>query len=168
MKVKEIIRELDKDSDFKKWREEDSVSYLAHIFLMVDENQKENLQVGYYNRQKDNMIVFIRNDDHFEKSQEMGVFKKPEADIQELDLGRIALDFDEANSISKKLKQEKYSSESLQREIQILQMLGGRPVFNNTFITQSFKILNIKVDAVTKEIQSHMLKSIMDLGKIEK
>lgn len=167
MGVGEILAKLEKTKEFLDWRRHDRLSYLAHIFIMLDENSERSLQIGYYNKDSDNMVVFIERKKGFEKSQEMGIFKKPEAVIDELDPKKVRIDFSEADAISKELKEKEYHNELLQREIQILQMLEGRPVYNMTYITASFKILNIKVNAEDRTVESHMLKPIMDLGKID-
>jgi hypothetical protein len=57
--VLDIVENLEKTDDFKKFIEEKPDYSLAHIFWMIDENNnKTKEEIGYYSEKNDDLVVF--------------------------------------------------------------------------------------------------------------
>ena len=70
-------------------------------------------------------------------------------------------DFGEALVIAKRLQQEKYPNEKSIKDIVVLQALEVGQIYNITFVTQTFKTLNIKLDSSTCKLISDELISLI-------
>ena len=74
----------------------------------------------------------------------------------------VKLDISDALGKANLLQKEKYSVHNPVKIIVILQTIPEGTVYNITYITQSFKTLNIKVSAITGDIVADKLLSIFD------
>lgn len=79
------------------------------------------------------------------------IFQKENVHLKELKLKKIAIDFDEAMEKTEKIKQELCPSDKINKTIKILQTLKT-PIWNITFITNNFNVLNVKINAQTGDI----------------
>ena len=124
------------------------------------------LQAGYYNKTKDRMSSISLQDGKLEITDEKEVFKRPETDVKELVLEDIKIEFEKMQELLKSFISENYPKEKLTKEIIILQNTDVKEsthtVWNVTYITDTFKVLNIKLDALEGEVLSHELRSIME------
>jgi len=158
--IQELLEILNKSEDFKNWENNNEGFYLVHMFLMTDQNP----QLGFYNKKTDK-IVAINITDKIEILPAEDVFKS-KGTIEQLDLTDIKITCKNALEQAYQLQKEKYPAQKIAREMVILQVLD-QPVFNITLITQAFATLNIRIDAISGDLISHKLKSIMDLGEFK-
>jgi len=161
----ESVKKLENSAEFKKFKKENKEAFLTHVFYMLDEANRNAVQLGYYNKPKDRITTFIVEGSNIIKNPEAEVFKEQETVMNPLDLGKVKLDVNEAIKIADRLQHEKYKEEVPVKRIAILQHLPVGQVWNITFVTQTFKTLNIKVDAGTGKIVSDKLLSIVEFGK---
>ncbi len=158
MELKNAIDKLKLSEEFTKFKEENSNYYLAHAFSIVDTEEIE-WQVGYYGVEKDNVIVFEVGDIVTVHPQSE-VFKKPGTTVKELKLEDIKISLKQAAEIADELVKKKYSAETINKTIAIIQNLE-LPLYNLTLVTATFHIINIKINADTGEIISETRESIM-------
>lgn len=158
------MKKLGKSKTFQEWQENNKKCYLSHVFIMLGD--KEDLQVGYYNKEKDKITSFII-DEKIEVSQESDVFKKDRKIVEKLDINKVKIDFEDALQIANKFQRENYSKEIPIKKIIVLQNLEIGQVWNITYISNSFNTLNIKIDSETGKIKSHELVSLFKLGKTQ-
>ncbi len=163
MEFKEALKNLESSDEYKKWRNGDSGSYLSHAFTMADPSLKEEWQLGYYNKDSDAVTTFSVSGSVL-KNPEAEVFKD-EKKILPLDRGKVKLTYKEAIDKAENIQKEKYPAHSSFKKIVILQNLEIGQVWNITYITNTFKTLNMKIDAETGEIKKHEL---MEFFRIEK
>ena len=78
MLVKKILERVESSEYFKTWKKTNY--YLAYMFT----SSKEEWQVGYYNKEKDNMRIF-QVDEKVTKLPESEVFKEKKT-VKKLDL----------------------------------------------------------------------------------
>ncbi len=164
MKIGSIIKKLEDNEEFKTWHKESYASSIVHVFKMFDEANKDEFQLGYFNSDE-TITTWIVGKDDIKMVPKEEVFKKPDSKIKKLDMELIGIDFSQAREKAVNLQEEKYPNEKPMKEIAILQNLEVGQVFNFTFVTQSFKTLNIKIDSKTGEVMSDELMNLMDLGK---
>jgi hypothetical protein len=155
MEFKEALKKLESSDVYKKWRSDDFDSYLTHAFTMIDSSVKEEWQIGYYNVDNDAVTTFSISDS-VSKNPEAEVFKD-EKKILPLDKTKVKLTVKDALEKAEKIQKEKYSAHSPFKKVVILQNLDVGQVWNITYITNSFKTLNMKIDAETGEIKKDEL-----------
>lgn len=155
MEVAAVIREAESSEEFREWKKENPDAHLTSAFSMFSEGEERNWLVSYYNRKKDTITTFFE-----ENSKEEEAFKK-EGDIPELRLEDVKLGEENALEEAKKVLSEEYG-EKPQKVVMVLQNLGGEALWNMTFITAAFKIVNVRVSASTGKLISHNAASISD------
>ncbi len=170
MPVKKIIDQLLESEEFKEWKKETGHEkyFLAHVFKLFDEPNKNIYQIGYFDEKTEHMTTFVieaSEDFSINKvgvSTDTEVFKKPDSKISKLDPEKVKIDLPTALGTAADLQKKEYSQHPPMKQFLILQNLECGQVYNITFLTQTFKTLNIKVDAASGEILKHDMMSLMD------
>ena len=157
----EEIKRLESSQEFRERIKKNPDIFLAHVFYIIDEENKGIVQAGYYSKKKDIILTFIVEKEKISFNCEDRVFKEQKTAIKPLDLSKVKIDVNEALEIADALQKEKYKAQLPVKKIAILQHLPAGQVWNITFLTQSFKTLNIKIDSETREIVSDKLVSII-------
>jgi len=166
---KELISKLEKSSEFKEQKKQSPDMFLAHVFVMFDDANKDLYQLGYYVKKTQNIITFIvKFEDGKIKSIETvqgSDILRTGAEIKKLDLEKVKLSSKKVFEIAENLKKEKYSSEPVSKAFLILQNLDDKQVFNFTFMTASFKTINIKILSDEGAIVGSSLKNLINILK---
>ena len=161
MLLKKAIDKIEGSKVFKDFKKENTEYYLAHAFTMIDKVQGD-WQVGYCNK-NDKVVVFEAGKE-VEKKPEEKIFKKPDDTVNKLDLKKVELDLEKGVEIAEDLLEEKYKGEFVTKIIAILQNLETE-LYNITLVTQSFNLVNVRVDAKTGKVLKHSKESILGLKK---
>lgn len=156
---------LESSKEFKGFKTKNKEAFLTHVFYMLDEANENCVQIGYYNPKKDKITTFIIDGKSITKTPEAEVFKEEKTVIKDLDLKTVKLWVDDAVEIAEKLQKDKYPSDAPIKKIAILQHLPLGQVWNITFVTATFKTLNIKVDSESGKVVAEKLISIAEFGK---
>ena len=98
------------------------------------------------------------------KNPDSEIFKN-NTKVYELKIDKLKVACRDAWKISDKIQKEKYPFLIPLKKITILQKLDIGQLWNITYITSSFKTLNIKVDSETGNILKH---GMMDVFKVER
>ncbi len=159
-KIKESLRDLEKTDDYKNWRKEHKESYLSNVFFI----NEESWQICYYNPKKDKLTTFL---DNKLLKADGAIFKKNRDKINELKIENIKIDFEDALKVIEKLVKEKYSHETLTTKIVILQNINAE-MWNITYLTSTFNVLNVKINAINGEMISEKLTAAMQFGNRDK
>jgi uncharacterized membrane protein YkoI len=160
--MKEIVDKLEKSPEFKKWRETHKEEYLASMFLISSkEKLSVNWQVDYYNLKKNQMTSFVVHDESVEQLPPEEVFKRAEDVVDELDISKVKISYEDAIINANAILKDKYRNEDVNKQILILQQLD-RLVWNITYVTALFNMLNVRVDAITGEVISENFSSLMN------
>lgn len=165
MELKEIISEIQNSEIYSNWNKDNSQCYLVHVFKMLDKANMTEWQVGYYNTENRMITTFVYDEEtkNITLNPESETFKKTESHIQELKLDNITSTYKEAEEILNKLKNEKYSAHPVDKAFFILQHLENLGiVWNFTLITKTMSVLNIKINAISKEVVEDKLTSIFE------
>jgi len=60
MDVKDALVILEKDKEFKDWRDKNKEFFLTNAFIMIQGSDKINkIQIGYFNKKEDKITSFI-------------------------------------------------------------------------------------------------------------
>ena len=161
MKLNAALKKLKASSVFKKFTKEHPDFYLVHAFKMLEEKESD-WQIGYYSKKKDKMVVF----DVGKKiilSPESEVFNK-EGSVEGIDMAKVRVSSEKALETAERHIKKKYVGEQVTRRIVILQKIE-RLMWNLTFVTAAFNIINLKIDADSGKIFHDERTSILQLGK---
>ncbi len=165
MDILDAIKRLEDSKEFKGWKSKNEGFYLAHVFKMMDEANKDAWQIGYYNPGKDRMVNFICSHEIL-ITPETEVFKEPGKSINQLDTSKVKVDSEQALKIMQDCLDKNYSNVDIMKNFFILQNLPqSGTVYNITVLTRSFKTVNIKIDAETGDIKSHKEVSLIEQQK---
>ncbi len=142
----------------KNSKEYDSSYYLTHFFAMFDQNlkQAEDTQIGFYSREKDIIkAISVGDKDGKIVSKESEALKKKGHVIKELNLDDVKIEIDEAIKKVVQCLRSNYLTEVPLKAFVVLQVIDENPIWNFTFVTNTFKTLNIKINAVNGKIVHH-------------
>ena len=112
------------------------------------------------------MITFIVDKDEIKMEKEEDIFKKPGMEVKKVDIDKAKIPYNEILKIAKEFQKKNYPKELVSKTIAILQNINEYGnVWNITYITHSFKTLNMKINPENGKIIGHNLESIMDFVK---
>ncbi len=163
MQFKDALKKLNKSSEFNDWKNKHKDSYLSYGFIMIASDVQQDWQLGYYNPGNDTLTSFSVNE-RVIKNPDAEIFKN-KSKVQRLDTRKVKINLNKALRIAETLQKEKYSAHIPIKKIIILQNLDLGQVWNITYVTQSFKTLNIKINSETGEILKY---DLVDLFNVEK
>ena len=163
-KLKETIKKLESSKIFKDYKKTNPDAYLTSTFLMTEDIEGD-WQLDYYSIKSKKITSFIIKD-KVKGMPETKPFQEKESIIEKLDIDKVKIDFKKVLEVTDKLIKKKYKSETLTKKIIILQNLKEfGHIWNLTFLTSSFKTLNIKIDANSGKILKKKLASLITFTK---
>jgi len=153
---------LKKLKQSKQYKDMNKDIYFSYALIMMENNKAGPWQLGYYHKSTDKMITFIVEDEiKMEKEEE--IFKKPEMKVKPLDIEKAKIPYEEILKIAQKFQKEKYPQELSSKTIAIFQNLDQYGnIWNITYVTHSFKTLNMKINPENGKIIDNNLQSLMD------
>ncbi|MBI2175759.1 hypothetical protein HYU40_00200 [Candidatus Woesearchaeota archaeon] len=187
--VLQLVESVEKTSEFSVWRKTNSSAYLSSLFVMVkditllegnDGNVNEWL-LSYYDKDDDTFTTFSSLGG--QRATKEQAFKKGKT-LPELKTGSVKAEVWDSIRAAEEVRSKKYKGEGASSIIAILQPLSGEeifagtdkakkvagpiPVWNITYITTSYNIVNIKVDAGTGKLLSDTMSGVMDFMQKDK
>lgn len=163
MEVKDVLKRLERNRVFTAWRQKNPGAILSTLFT-VDGGAERRWQAGLYDSKSDTVTTFVVDKEITQTPPEK-VLKMEGASVKELFLARVNIDADAALAAAEALQKQKYRAEMPIKRIVILQNLELGQVYNITYVTRSFKTLNMKVDAATGAIVQNSLISLVQFEK---
>ena len=158
--MQEQYKRLIDSEVFKKWKKKHNDSYLCSCFNAKDGINDEYWNFDFYNK-NDRITTFgVAHEIIVNENQE--IFRKDKEKITKIDLNDVKIDLDKAVNLIGKPEGEKFN-----KIISILQFKDIL-MWNITMISESFNILNVKINAVSGEEIYRNLGNVMDYRKIIK
>ena len=162
LSFKKSLDILIKSKEFKKWKETSKDSYLANGFIMLNSDYKEKLdnlewQIDFYSPNKDLMTSFFIRDKNISSKEGQKILKEKDVVIEELKLDKIKISLEDALAKIEK----KYPKDAPNKVIIILQFIKV-PVWNISFLTSSFNLLNVNIDAEKGNIIKESMKPLFE------
>ena len=161
--LKEEVGTLQKSKNFKNFKKTSPNSYLCAGFMIIEDLKKIPWQIDYYCPDKDAITTFSVGEDIQQK--ETSKITKSGDPIKELNLENIDVDFEHALKIIDELLKTKYPDEKANKIITVLQHMKEAEVWNVTYITQKFNILNIRINAENGEILEEKIQPVFSFKK---
>ena len=166
MDLKPALKKLENNSDFKKWRKNNKSDYFSYGFKILQEMGSNDWQIGFYNKKKDKITTFMLVGDNIKVRPEEEIFKKDSMKVNEIEIEKIRLTFDDAIDAADKFQQKNFPKDKSIKTIAILQNITNLGnVWNITYITEALNTLNMKIDASTGKIMEHSISSVFSFGK---
>ena len=166
MDLKPALKKLQQSPSFRKWHDKNKSTYFSYAFKIPQEMQENEWQLGFYDSKSDKITTFVMKNDSIDIRKEDDVFKEDETKVHQLEMDKIKLDLNEALAKAVEFQSKNYPKDRSVKTIAILQNIAGSGnIWNITFITESFNMLNMKIDASTGSMASYNLSSILSLRK---
>lgn len=166
MELKRALERLNKSKEYKDSIKENKDIFFSYALMTIENNETPPWQLGFYDKAADKITTFVIGKNEIAVQKEDEVFKKPGMEVKPIDIEKAKLKFNEIIKKAEKFKKEEYPKETISKTIAILQNLQGfGTIWNITFMTDSFKTLNLKINAENSEVVHHNLESIMDFVK---
>ena len=152
MIFEEEFKEITSSNEFIKFKEKNPLSFLSGVFILGT-----NFQFDFYNPENEKIgsFTFIGNDI---KTEESDVFKKENNKVKQLNLDKVKINLNNIKKLMSSLL-DKYNQKS-NREITILQQ-DEFPIWNVSYLTEQFKLLHVKINAINGKIIEEKLENIM-------
>ena len=166
MDLKPALEKLKQTQDFKQWAKGNKNDYFSYGFKIVQEMGPDDWQLGFYNRKKDRITTFVFTGGNIQIRPKEEIFKKQDMKVNEVDINKVKLTFDDAVNAAEKFQQKNFPKDKSIKTITILQnipKLGS--VWNITYITEAFNTLNMKIDASSGKIIENSISSIFSFRK---
>lgn len=170
--LKKLYAALEKLENHKKLIEfikKNKDAYFVSAFFMSNDIGAKDAewQIDYYSPEKHKITSFAFSKGSVDVKEDQEVFQKNHAELKELKLDKVKIDFDKAIGIIEELRKKKYPAERANKIIVLLQDIDGGCLWNITYLTTSFNIWNVKVDAVDGKIKSEKLESVIQFKKAQ-
>jgi hypothetical protein len=161
MDSKDVVAAVEKSQayvDFMK----DKAYYLVHVFIM---HPSPIWQVGYYSKESDKVIVFDYENDIVTITPEQEAFKEKNF-ISPLKISEVMVSKEAAMSKVSEVVKTHYGNEDYGKAIVLLQNLPEYgQLWNVTAITNTFNVINVKINASTGDIIKHSKETLMGWKK---
>lgn len=146
--VKELVSTVKESGVYKEWLKENPDSYLACLILTLQ--SEKGWEVSFYSKSKNKMTTFsVDSVAIIDKDAE--VFKKDETKVEELELDRLFLAFDQVQNLVDETLEELVKNDRVVKEILVLQKIKYN-LWNIICITEKMTLVNIRIDAVTGKV----------------
>ncbi len=118
-------------------------------------------QIDFYDKDSDKITSYLM-ESKIKVNENSEAFKKPETKIEILDIKEIKTSLNEAYK-----KAQKISELKMEKPTKIIVTLQQqkKPVWNISFITERFNILNIRINAGTGRVMEEKLVSMLSFKK---
>lgn len=166
MELKQAFEKVSKNKEYKDSVKENEGIFFSYALMAIEKNETSPWQLGFYNKSTDKITTFVIGKDEINVQKEEEVFKKPGMEVKPIDIKKAKLKFSEIIKKAEKFKKEEYPKEAISKTIAILQNLEDYgTIWNITFVTDSFKALNMKINPENGEVLHHNLESLMNFVK---
>ncbi len=130
--------------------------FLCSIFAMCDDKQDSpEWQIDFYSKKEDAITSYLMKQD-IKIIENSEIFKKENVKIKKLNLEDVKISYEEIPKLTKKF----LDKEKLVKAIIILQQ-NTAPLWNLSYITDSFNLINIKINAENGKILEQTKSSLL-------
>lgn len=153
MNIQEDVEKIMNSDVFKNLNKK---LYLCSCF-----NIDENWQYAFYDKKEKKITSFIIGEEIKIVEQESKIFQRESVALEKLNLKKVKINTEDALRIAEGAKENKIKNDTISKKIIILQCIKF-PIWNISFLTNSFNLFNIKLNASTGEIISENYEPILN------
>lgn len=155
-----LFKKLSSSAEFKGFKLKNKSAFLTACFLVVEGG---SWQFDFYDS-KSKLVTSFEVSDVIKVSPADKVLRDKDSAISELELPKVKVGFDKALKLSQDFIAFHYPSDKFfTKTIVILQNFKGSVIWNFTFLTSTLKLINIKLDAVSGKVLSHVEESFLSM-----
>ncbi|MGB9748988.1 MAG: hypothetical protein ACP5OZ_05080 [Candidatus Woesearchaeota archaeon] len=158
MQIFDSLKELEKTREFKNWRKNNEDCYLVSFFYISD--KPDEIQIDYYNKKKNAITSFAYSKNYVFAVKDSDVMAKTQKELKPLVLEGVS-ELENALKTALEFLKKRHPSYQSNKTIMILQDDNG-VVWNIIFITNNFKVVNLKLDAKSLDFISEKEIPIFD------
>ncbi len=160
--IQEELDRLLSSSEFSEYKKSNPDAYFASVFIIAPPSNISNaeMELDFYSKKSGKMQGFAMKETIVRKEEDK-VFQKKKEHVQELDMKKVGVPLVKALESAEGLRADRYSGDVPSKLIIILQVIDKKPVWNITMVTDTLKLLNIKLDASSLEVISESIESLM-------
>jgi hypothetical protein len=138
---------------------------LVNAFIMESEQYEPFWQFGFFDDETEQIHAFVVKEHSIEVLDQSDAMKEPESYLPSLDLDLVMIGKAQAQVIALELLHEQYNLPLGNVKIFLLANdVHYGVIWNITFVTATFDVVNVKVNAITGEIVFHKKHSLLDLN----
>lgn len=161
MLLKELRNLVESNDEYKTYRAHAPNALIAHVFIN-QKNNSEEWHLGYFDPDTKKITSFTTEPTVHISGSDAALSKT--GDVPPLSWNELKVEFATAKASAEKIMKEHYSAHPGAQMISVLQTIDI-PVWNLTIVTNTFHIVNIRIDAVTGQVLAHAQQSLMGLGE---
>lgn len=163
MEFKEVVLFVENSSEFKEWRKSNS-DFLAHAFVLLDEANKGIWQIGYFNEKEKKATTFIFENGVISLVPPQEILESGEK-ILPLEVNEVKITADEAVRIANEFRKINYPREMIAKTFFIIQKTDLGAMYNISFFSASFNVVNVKISAIDGKVLKHDVKALAGFDK---
>lgn len=160
MDFHEALARLTRHPVFKDWHAAHPDAYLAHGFVMLDEANKDDWQIAFYDKLANKVTPFIVHEQEVQQLETQDTLQQ--TTVHKLDPVHVQVTPDDA--LTRAEDAFKKHNENALKTFYIIQNTGEHTVYNITYFTQGFNTINIHIDAETGKTIHETKQKLMDFA----
>lgn len=159
IKIKELLKLLEKSEIYKKFKQENPDSFFCAGFFTIDpDREKQELSLDF--KAGDQIASFSLTNGEFDFKQEEVLDKtKPINEIKK----EVRIEISDIEEIIKKELKKRSIVNEIEKLIIVLQENQGKIIYNTTCLLKGLKILLVHIDSQKGEILKFENKSLFDV-----
>ena len=167
-KFKEDIKKIESSKEFKDIKKTCKNLMLADGLILL-EKENYNLgdygdwQVDYFEPDSGCMFSFTFEDKKIDVKKTTEIVKTDES-VHKLNLDKLKISFEAILEKTERIREKGYSNEKPYKIILVIQNRKKQDIWNVTYLTASFKTLNLKISAETGDLIEESLKPLISFG----
>jgi len=158
--LKKDIDNLRKSKEFNEYSKKHANSYLCAAFMIIESSKKTKWQIDYYCPGND-MITTFSLDPQIEM-KESKILHRSDDSMNELNIENIDIGLEESLKLTSELKNKNYPQEKTSKIIIILQNINKKETWNITYLTSSFNVFNVNIDAQSGDVLKEKMENILN------
>ncbi|MEK6885896.1 MAG: hypothetical protein AABX17_02940 [Nanoarchaeota archaeon] len=175
MKIIQLLEKLEKSKVFGEFKKDNPKAFLCAGFIIM--NLKQSIFESSLDFRDENDIFTFKIPEE-DKEAEITMLKeeiiknpaapKPFEQLKEEDIKKIKLDIGDLKETSEKELKKNKITQSLEDIIAIFHKMDEKLVWHLTCMAAGFTVVNITLDANTKDVIKFEKKSLMDFVSVKK
>ncbi|HLC58411.1 MAG TPA: hypothetical protein VJI68_00970 [Candidatus Nanoarchaeia archaeon] len=159
--LEKIKENYEKIKESKKF---DSEEFLCGVFAMSEVAKIENAEItlDFYNFKTKTITSYKINQDVVSEEKNQDVFKKEDAEIEELKLEEIKVEFSKVKDITEDILLKR---KEIPVKVTLILQKVKVPIWNLIYITRNFNLINVKINAIDGEVIEEKTISLLSFEK---
>lgn len=161
--IKKELERLKSSKEFESYKKDNPECYLASAFIITQPKKidEAELEIDFYSPKSNKMEGFLMKNDIVKKPEDK-VFQKKKEAVKELDIDKVKTDLDKAVETAEALRADKHPGDLPSKYIIVLQNIDGKEVWNITMLSDTLKLINIRLSAENLELISEKMENLLN------